>query len=323
MSVKKSTLGKGLGDLGLSELLGDINTAIATPTSVVSPPTNNVAETVTATTETPASVDGVTAPPTNAGLKTLPVDVIRPGRYQPRKTFDEAGLQELADSIKAQGIIQPIVLRRMNDGYEIIAGERRWRAAQKAGLQTVPVIIRDISDEAAIAMALIENIQRRDLNAIEEAEALNRLILEFKLTHQEVAEAVGKSRTVVTNLLRLLKLNPDVRTLLEAGDIEMGHARALLALEGLAQSKVSKIVVSKALSVRQTEQLIRRYQSAKAETSEGAVHSTDPDILSLQNRLSEQLGADIQIQHTAKGKGRVLIKYNSVEELQGILEHIQ
>lgn len=303
MRTKRSSLGKGLGDLGLSELLGDLNAptvAVATPPIVEKEPAQKAI---------------------GAELRSLPVDRLQPGRYQPRKMFDESALQELASSIKSQGIIQPIVVRPMNNGYEIIAGERRWRAAQLAGLNDVPVIVKDLTDESALAMSLIENIQRKDLNVIEEAEALDRLIREFDLTHQELADAVGKSRVGITNLLRLLKLNPDVRLLVEKGQLEMGHARALLGLDGIEQSKVAQSIASKGLSVRQSEILVRRIQEIKA-APRGDVIKPDPDVLRLQTELAEKLGAAIHIQHTAKGKGRLLIDYNSLEELQGILEHI-
>ena len=262
----------------------------------------------------------------NDGFKNLPIEHLQRGQYQPRVDMRQDSLEELADSIRAQGVIQPIVARPISkkggsQRYEIIAGERRWRAAQLAGLHEVPVIVKDLTDEAALAMSLIENIQRKDLNVIEEAEALDRLIREFRLTHQEVADAVGKSRTGVTNLLRLLKLNPDVRLLVEHGDIEMGHARALLGLEGLEQSKVAQAIVKRGLSVRQTEVLIRRVHDVKA-AHKGELEKPDPDVLRLQNELAERLGADVRIQHTAKGKGRLVINYNSLEELQGILEHV-
>lgn len=333
---KRPTLGKGLGDLGLSELLGDLNpptvsvldaapeepvnsapqqTEIMLPESVADTSKNEKSQSVN------ASVVSADTQSTDAKLKSLPVDLLMPGRYQPRRVFDESALQELAESIKSQGIIQPIVVRRMNDRYEIIAGERRWRAAQLAELPEVPVVVRDLSDEAALAMSLIENIQRKDLNVIEEAEALDRLIREFQLTHQEVAQAVGKSRTGVTNLLRLLKLNPDVRTLLEQGQLEMGHARALLGLQGAEQTKIAQAIVARGLSVRQTEVLIRRVHDMKS-MARGEKVKPDPDVLRLQNDLAEKLGAGIRIQHSAQGKGRVLIQYNSLEELQGILEHI-
>ena len=326
MSGKRPSLGRGLGDLGLSELLGDLD--MPAVSVLEAEPVENVKLEESTVDKAPAASSAPTVGMQttldvkhNAALKSLPVDVLRSGRYQPRKVFNEDALQELANSIKAQGIIQPIVERPMNNGYEIIAGERRWRAAQLAGLHEVPVIVKDLTDEAALAMSLIENIQRKDLNVIEEAEALDRLIREFRLTHQEVADAVGKSRTGVTNLLRLLKLNPDVRLLVEHGDIEMGHARALLGLEGLEQSKVAQAIVKRGLSVRQTEVLIRRVHDVKA-AHKGELEKPDPDVLRLQNELAERLGADVRIQHTAKGKGRLVINYNSLEELQGILEHV-
>lgn len=352
---KRPSLGKGLDGLGLSELLGDLNTtqavpvhvpeAVAAPEAVAvveAPAEVTVAEpevksevvapivTVSAPksqepavqASAPAITDVNTDGPENASLKALPVDVLKPGRYQPRRVFAEDALQSLADSIKSQGIIQPIVVRRMNDGYEIIAGERRWRAAQRAGLHQVPVVVKDLTDEAALAMSLIENIQRRDLNVIEEAIALERLANEFQLTHQEVATAVGKSRTSVTNLLRLLKLNNDVRLLVENGDIEMGHARALLSLEGVEQSKAAQTIVARELSVRQAEIFIRRMQEVKS-VEAGEKETIDPDVLRLQTELAEKLGAGVQIQHTAKGKGRLVVQYHSLDELQGILEHIQ
>lgn len=322
---KRRGLGKGLGDLGLSELLGEIRTEVEENSVVVAEveePSENKPVTTPAVAATHVVASNDPADTSSDKLRKLPVDLLQPGRYQPRKNFSEESLQELADSIKAQGIIQPLVIRPVDkDKYEIIAGERRWRAAQLAGMSDVPVIIRDIPDEAAIAMSLIENIQRRDLNVIEEAEALNRLILEFQMTHQETAEAVGKSRAVVTNLLRLLKLNPDVRSFVEKGLIEMGHARALLALEGAQQSEVARLIVKRGVSVRQTEALIRRLNARK--TGQPVKVSSDPDIASLQNRLSETLSAEVAIQHGAKGKGKVVIHYHSIDELDGILEHIK
>jgi ParB family chromosome partitioning protein len=260
-----------------------------------------------------------------ASLKDLPVEFLQRGKYQPRRDMDPESLQELADSIRAQGVMQPIVVRRIGDNrYEIIAGERRWRAAQLAELPTVPAVIKDVTDEAAIAMALIENIQREDLNPIEEAVALQRLQREFSLTQQEVARAVGKSRSTVANLLRLMALQEDVRLLLERGDLEMGHARALLALEGGSQSQAARTVVGKGLSVRQTEELVRRLQRAAAEAPASANQSVqDPDIRRLQEDLSQKLGASVQIQHGARGKGKLVLSYNSLDELDGILSHIR
>ncbi len=286
---KKRGLGRGLSDLGLNELLSDLNAAETQPESA-------------------------------AQFKKLPIDRIHPGRYQPRRQVNKEKLEELASSIRVQGIIQPIVVRRYENGYEIIAGERRWRAAQLAGMTEIPAIVRDLTDEAAIAMSLIENIQREDLNAIEEAVALQRLIDEFQMTHHEVADAVGKSRASVTNILRLLKLNSDVQSLVEQGFLDMGHARALLALEGIQQSEVANSVVSRALSVRETERLIRQIQ-AKANQSERPI-TRDPDISRLEKDLSDKLAASVSIRHQSKGKGKLIIQYNSLDELSGILDRI-
>lgn len=253
-------------------------------------------------------------------LKEIPVEFLQRGRYQPRRDFAEDKLAELAESIKAQGLMQPIVVRPVGEKrYEIIAGERRWRAAQLAGLEKVPCVIKDVADDAALAMSLIENIQREDLSPMEEAIALNRLQEEFTLTHQEVADAVGKSRATVTNLLRLLALAPDARTLLERGDLEMGHARAILALDLKDQGEVARQVVARALSVRQTEALIRKLQSEKQETGKQVPQRLDPDIRRLQDEISEKTGAPVQLQHTARGKGKLVISYNSLDELDGIL----
>ncbi len=254
-------------------------------------------------------------------LRELPVELVQRGQYQPRRDMDPAALEELADSIRQQGVMQPIVVRPIGDNrYEIIAGERRWRASQIAGKDRIPAIIREVPDEAAIAMALIENIQREDLNPIEEAVALKRLQDEFGLTQQEVAEAVGKSRTTVTNLLRLIQLTGEVRTMLEHGDLEMGHARAMLTLSEEQQVEVARTIVAKGLSVRQTEALVRRIQSEKPESKEPA--RPDPDLLRLQSDLSDTLGAVVKIDHNAKGKGRLVIQYNSLDELDGILAKI-
>ncbi len=256
-------------------------------------------------------------------LKELPVDLVQRGKYQPRKDMEPESLQELADSIKAQGVMQPIVVRPISDRkYEIIAGERRWRATQLAGLDTIPAVVRDVPDEAAIAMALIENIQREDLNPIEEAVALQRLQQEFELTQQEVADAVGKSRTTVTNLLRLMTLQEDVRRLVEHGDLEMGHARALLGLEGGDQSHAAAQVVGKGMSVRQTEALVRHLLESKDKPAQDK-KAMDPNIRHLQDDLSQRLGARVQIQHSAKGKGKLVLSYNSLDELDGILAHIK
>ncbi len=254
-------------------------------------------------------------------LQELPVDVIHRGRYQPRRDMDPEALSELAASIKQQGVMQPIVVRPIGpEKYEIIAGERRWRACQLAGLHSIPVVIKDVADEAAIAMALIENIQREDLNPIEEAASLQRLLQEFDLTQQQVADAVGKSRSTVTNLLRLMTLRDDVRILLEHGDIEMGHGRALLGLPTELQSQAAAKVVARGLSVRQTESLVRALQKPKV--GQPPVESGDGDVKQLEQQLGETLGAKVSIQNTKKGKGRLVVTYNSLDELDGILAHI-
>lgn len=270
--------------------------------------------------EADPSAGSATAPP--GGLSQLGIDLIRRGRFQPRRNFDEDKLRELAESIAVQGVIQPIVVRPVEDHYEIVAGERRWRAAQQAGLDEMPVVIREVDDQAAMAMALIENIQRDDLNPLEEAEALQRLLNEFALTHQQIAQAVGKSRTTVTNLLRLIELEVDVKELLEQGKLEMGHARAILGLKGGQQSDAAAKVVRSGLSVRETEKLVRRLQGLDANPAPAAVKNVDPNIHSLEQQLCEKLGAMVKLQSGTKGKGKLVISYNSLEELDGILEHI-
>ena len=260
------------------------------------------------------------APLADGKLQQLPVELLQRGQYQPRRDFNADSLQELADSIASQGLIQPIVVRALDQGnYEIIAGERRWRAAQLAGIDEIPAIVREISDQATIAMALIENIQREDLNPVEESQALIRLQDEFKLTQQQVAEAVGKSRSAVTNLMRLAALQPLVQQQLERGDIELGHAKCLLALEDELQIQAARTVAGEGLTVRQTEVLIKKLQSPAVEKKTTA----NQDILNLQQQLSEKLGAAVKIQHGAKGSGKLTIGYNSVDELDGILNHIK
>jgi len=273
----------------------------------------------------PSSVDSGSAANNTANLAALPVDLIQRGRFQPRRDFDPDSLRELADSIAAQGVVQPIVVRPVGEGrYEIIAGERRWRASQQAGLDEIPVVIRDVPDQTAMAMGLIENIQRDDLNPLEEAHALHRLLNEFELTHQQIAQAVGKSRTTVTNLLRLLELNEDVKKLIETGRIEMGHARALLGLKDQAQSDAARQVAQKGLSVRETERLVRRLQGQDQEPSvRKSTPKEDPDVRRLQDDLCERLGAQVDIQQRAGGKGKLVIAYNNLDELEGILEHIK
>ncbi|KAF0191766.1 MAG: chromosome partitioning protein ParB family [Gammaproteobacteria bacterium] len=257
-------------------------------------------------------------------LRMIPVDLIRRGRYQPRHDMHTESLEDLAASIRAQGVIQPVVVRPLDvGGYEIIAGERRWRAAQLAGLSEIPTIVRDVADKAAIAMALIENIQRENLNPLEEAGALQRLIREFNMTHQEAAEAVGRSRAAVSNLLRLLELNQDVKQLVENRQLEMGHARALLGLTGGMQSEAAHRVVAKGLSVRETEQLVAQLQKDHGKRPATRAAAVDPNVRQLQHDLSEKLGAAVQIQPGARGKGKLVIQYNSLDELDGILSHIK
>jgi len=261
-----------------------------------------------------------------AASSALGVDLIDRGRYQPRRDFDEDKLRELADSIAAQGVVQPVVVRPVDGGrYELIAGERRWRAAQLAGLHEIPAVVREVDDQSAMAMALIENIQRADLNPLEEATALHRLLEEFGLTHQQVAQAVGKSRTTVTNLLRLLDLNPDVKALIDEGRLEMGHARALLSLKGESQSAAAAKVAARGLSVRETEALVRKLiAAADAPAARApATPTEDPDVRRLVNDLTERLGAKVQLQQKPGGKGQLLISYNNLDELEGILAHIK
>lgn len=280
------------------------------------------------------SLGGISASPPFAAeeLAKLPLDRLQRGRYQPRVDMRPETLQELADSIKAQGVVQPIVVRPIDGAqplearYEIIAGERRWRAAQMAGLTEIPAVIRRIPDEAAIAVALIENIQRENLNALEEARALDRLIREFQMTHQEAADAVGRSRAAVSNLLRLLDLAPELVELVEKRELEMGHARALLALPGRRQQvEVGALVARKGISVRETEAIVRRMlaPSKPAQPSGDSGDSGDPDVQRLERDLAEKLGAKVAIRHSSSGRGRLVVDYNSLDELDGILAHIQ
>lgn len=251
-------------------------------------------------------------------LRALGVEQIQRGRYQPRMNIRSEELEELAASIRAQGVIQPVVVRKVGDGYELIAGERRWRAAQLAGLHEIPALIRDLPDQAVAAMSLIENIQREDLNPIEEALALARLIEEFGLTHQQTADAVGRSRAAVSNLLRLRDLGEVARELLETRRIEMGHARALLPLSVGEQASVAREIAARGLSVRQTEQLIR----ARARPPTVPRTST-PDVARVETDIAERLGAKVHIEQGNKGTGRLIIQYNSLDELDGILSHIK
>jgi ParB family transcriptional regulator, chromosome partitioning protein len=270
------------------------------------------------------------APLAGDRLANLPLDLLQRGKYQPRIDMRPESLNELAESIKAQGLVQPILVRPLpnrvpgeSQRYEIIAGERRWRAAQMAGIAAIPAMIRDVPDEAAVAMALIENIQREDLNPLEEARALSRLIDEFGLTHQAAAEAVGRSRAAVSNLVRLMELADEVKTLVEQRSIEMGHARALLGLTTRRQQiEVATLVAKKGLSVRDTEALVRRLLSPTPETS-SEPKAVDPDIRRLELELADKLGAKVLFQHSSSGKGKLVVSYNSLDELEGILGHIQ
>jgi ParB family chromosome partitioning protein len=257
---------------------------------------------------------------------TVRVDRLERGRYQPRTRMDEASLQDLAASIKAQGLMQPILVRPVNGAnadvrYEIIAGERRWRAAIIAGLAEVPVLVRNVPDSAALAMALIENIQREDLNPLEEASGVRRLVEEFKLTHQEAAEAIGRSRAATTNLLRLLQLQKPVQQLVLDGKLEMGHARALLGLEGRRQEEVAKSVAERTLSVRQTEQLVHDLLHPSIKTKHRL--STDRDVASLQEELSGRLGTSVEIKPGKKGSGKLVIHYANPEHLDDLLERLK
>jgi ParB family chromosome partitioning protein len=307
MAKKHRGLGKGLNEL-LSGTLGSQGSGKLLPEVPLRPEEIGLPTTYTA-------VGG------QQTLKYLALDAMAGGQFQPRQTINHEGIEQLADSIKAQGVLQPIVVREKKDGrYEIIAGERRWRAAQLAGISTVPALVRDITDEEAMAVALIENIQRENLNPIEEARALRRLADSLSLTHLEVAEAVGKSRASITNLLRLLSLNDDVQGMLEHRQIEMGHARTLLGLSGAIQSQMARTVQSRRLSVRETERLVKRIQEGKPVEKKTPV--IDPNIRSLEQSLAERLGAKVNIRHGNKG-GMVTIRYHNVDELEGILDHIQ
>ncbi|GAA5316009.1 MAG: ParB/RepB/Spo0J family partition protein [Candidatus Pelagadaptatus aseana] len=302
MASKKKGLGRGLEAL----LGGAAVTPSASEVGVSAATSNEAAQTDV--------LDGK--------LAELPIEFLQRGKYQPRRDMHPEALEELAESIKAQGVMQPIVVRPIGtDKYEIIAGERRWRASQLASLEKIPCVIREVADEAAIAMALIENIQREDLNPMEEAMALKCLQDEFELTHQEVAQAVGKSRTTVTNLLRLISLTDDVKKMLEHGDLEMGHARSLLSLDASDQREVARQVVAKGLSVRQTEALVRKIQQGDTK-SEKPSQQANSDIEKLETGLSEKVGVPVHINHGAKGKGKLTFSYNNLDELDGILAHL-
>jgi len=254
----------------------------------------------------------------------LGVEKIRRGTYQPRRLFDPELLQELADSIKAEGMIQPIIVRPFADGFELVAGERRWRASQLAGIDKIPAIVREMEDRSVAAVSVIENIQRKDLNPLEEAAAFERLCDEFAMTHKAVAEAVGRSRASVTNLMRLLELHDDVKVMVDKGDLEMGHARALLGAPKNHQSEIARRIVKQGLTVRAVEKYVRSLDADGNEVpaaSSGSV--ADPDIERLSKKLSETLGAQVQIAHKGNGTGKLQISYTSVSELQGILAHIK
>jgi ParB family chromosome partitioning protein len=294
MATKRQSLGKGLDAL--------LGMADDTDFDAFDAPTSNTAD---------------------GQLLQLPVELLQRGKYQPRRDINAEALEDLANSIRSQGIMQPLVARQLADGqYEIIAGERRWRAAQQVGLDKVPVIVREVSDEAAIAMALIENIQREDLNAMEEGLALQRLQQEFQLTQQQVADAVGKSRSAVTNLMRLTSLELEVQKLLERGDLELGHAKCLLALDGAMQVNAARTVAGTNMTVRQTEALVKKLQSGDANKPAPEAQSS-PDIKRLENDISEKIGVPVTIQHSAKGAGKLIFKYSSVDELDGILDHLK
>ncbi len=257
------------------------------------------------------------------GLIFIPLEHLQRGKYQPRREFEKTALAELASSIRTDGVMQPIVVRAISsEKWEIIAGERRWRASQLAGIDRIPAVVREVSDESAIAMALIENIQRENLNAIEEAEALKRLQVEFELSQQQVAERVGKSRSVIANLLRLLTLEPDVRHLIETSQLNTGHAKVLLALEGPKQLKVARQVVSGKLSVRQTESLVKSTLAGPNSGDEASTRA-DPNITKLERDLSGKLGAAVSINHAKAGRGKLVINYSSLDELDGILRRIR
>ncbi len=312
MAVKKRGLGRGL-----DALLG----SGARSAPATQPAQEQAPSTLRAVPDSAPAAAQSAATVADGALCTLPVDIISRGKYQPRVDMHKESLEGLADSIRAQGVLQPIVVRRVGDsGYEILAGERRWRAAQLAGLHEIPAIVREVEDRAAIAIALIENIQRENLNPMEEARALERLIREFELTHEQAAEAVGRSRAAVSNLLRLLDLDDGVKLMVEQGELEMGHARALLALAGATQVEAARKVIARGLSVRATEGLVRQLQQPRTAK---APARKDPDIRQLETQLADKLGASVQIRPGRGGKGKLEIRYNSLDELDGILAHIQ
>ncbi|MCG6867736.1 MAG: ParB/RepB/Spo0J family partition protein [Gammaproteobacteria bacterium] len=291
---------RGLGNLGIDVLLSSVGDHAAgnLPQSPPSSPKGPAAE----------------------GIRSLGIDTVQRGRFQPRHHFGNEALEELAASIRAQGLLQPVVVREIPGGYELVAGERRWRAARIAGLDEIPAIVRSVPDQAAAAIALIENIQREDLNPLEEAGALKRLIDEFGLTHQEAADSVGRSRAAVSNILRLLELEHEARDLLDQGRIEMGHARALLALPAGRQAEAARRVAERGLSVRETEAWVKKLLDTSE--SEPRSHSRDPDVVRLENTLGDRLGARVDIRYNTRGKGSLVIHYNSLDELDGLLAHI-
>lgn len=309
--MAKRGLGKGLNEL-LSATYDEADIAVAS-----TPGTQGASDTLKSVPTSSAH------PPVSNefGLCRLSTSLLDSGPFQPRSGMDNEALEQLADSIRQQGLLQPILVRPNAGRYDILAGERRWRAAKKAGLEEVPVIVRDVSDEEAMAIGLIENIQREDLNPLDTAKGLKRLSDEMGMTHQEVAEAVGKSRTSVTNYLRLLSLNSDVQLALESGELELGHAKALLGVKGSLQSQMAKMVIKRSLSVRETERVIQRLQEPASQQRRSG--TADPNIRRLESDLADKLGASVHIRHSNRGKGSVVIQYNDTEELQGILEHIQ
>jgi ParB family chromosome partitioning protein len=312
MAVKKRGLGRGLDAL-LGSASRTAQQAVAEAAPVAAPPELQAVPVAESVPEAQAA-DGV--------LRMLPVDIIQRGKYQPRIDMHQESLQDLADSISAQGVVQPIVVRSIGEGrYEIIAGERRWRASQLAGLHEIPAVVRIVEDREAIAIALIENIQREDLNPLEEARALERLIREFEITHEQAAEAVGRSRAAVSNLLRLLDLEDAVKEMVEQGKLEMGHARALLALRGGQQIEAARQVVNRGLTVRATEGLVKSLQ--RPQPVKLVAVKKDANIRHLETDLSDKLGASVAIRQGRGGKGKLEISYNSLDELDGILEHIQ
>ena len=321
MVSKRRSLGKGLDALLAGSSAAKEGASKSTSTDSAASSQGSMTELGGAT----STGGAIGAGGVESELRELPIELIERGQYQPRREFAQEALQELADSIKSQGLMQPIVVRPVSDGkFEIIAGERRWRATQLAGLPSIASLVRDVPDEAAIAMALIENIQREDLNPIEEAVALARLQQEFGLTQQEVADAVGKSRSSVANLLRLNSLEPEVRNMLADGAIDMGHGRALLALQGGPQRELATLVVAKGFSVRQTEAAVRAaLQGQETERVSPSTVSSDPNIQHLEQQLSQKLGSSVSIRHTAAGKGSLVLKYNSLDELDGILSHLR